>query len=161
MTGVNSSAGLRSTLTPFLAFRPSQSAGEADSTYTYPLSSNDTTAITAIDSYTVDSNGYYRIECVSSFQTEYQQEGARLGSTVAVVSTNYNSNDFITAYSESGFAYQHSGATQMLSGMTIRLIDPSTDQPVVGMGPNSTVFLEVVKGSTVEDKKNGKEKGKD
>ena len=158
VTGVNSSAGLRSTETPFLAFRPSQASGEADSTYTYPLQSTDTTAITAGDSYTVDSNGYYRIECVSSFQTEYQQEGARLGSTIAAVSTNYNSNDFITAYSESGFAYEHVGTTQMLSGMTIRLIDPSTDLPVLGMGPNSTVFLEVVKNPQGESKKN--EKGK-
>ena len=32
-----------------------------------------TTAITATESYTVDSNGYYRIECVSSFQTERSQ----------------------------------------------------------------------------------------
>ena len=158
VTGVNLSAGLRSTETPFLAFRPSQASGEAESTYTYPLQSTDTTAITATEPYTVGSNGYYRIECVSSFQTEYQQEGARLGSTIAAVSTNYNSNDFITAYSESGFAYEHVGTTQMLSGMTIRLIDPSTDLPVLGMGPNSTVFLEVVKNPQGESKKN--EKGK-
>ena len=160
VTGVNSSAGLRSTETPFLAFRPSQVSGEADSTYTYPLQGTDTTAVTATESYTVDSNGYYRIECVSSFQTEYQQEGARLGSTIAAVSTNYNSNDFITAYSESGFAYEHVGTTQMLSGMTIRLIDPSTDLPVLGMGPNSTVFLEVVKSSGNTEGVGGRNKGK-
>jgi hypothetical protein len=135
---------LRSTVMPFLGSRPSQ-GGTDTGAFTYPISSTETKGIRAENAYVVDETGYYRIECVSSFQTEYQQEGARLASTIAAISTNYNSNDFITGFAESGIPYFHEGASQSLSSMMIRVIDPATDQPVVNLGKNSTVFLEVVK----------------
>jgi hypothetical protein len=40
--------------------------------------------------------------------------------------------------------------------MMIRVIDPATDQPVVNLGKNSTVFLEVVKSPSSMDSKGKK-----
>ena len=62
--------------------------------------------------------------------------------------------NFITGFAESGIPYFHEGASQTLSSMMIRVIDPATDALVVNLGKNSTVFLEVVKNpSSVESKK--------
>lgn len=41
--------------------------------------------------------------------------------------------------------YVHLGTPQVISAVKIRIIDPKTNQPVIGLGPNSTIFLEVVK----------------
>ena len=66
------------------------------------------------------------------------------GSVVAVVSKQYNANDFITGYQDSAIAYEHTGAAQTLSSLRVKVIDPLTKLPVKGLGKNSTVFMEVV-----------------
>ena len=68
----------------------------------------------------------------------------RKGSVVAVVSKQYNANDFITGYQDSAIAYEHTGAAQTLSSLRVKVIDPLTKLPVKGLGKNSTVFMEVV-----------------
>jgi hypothetical protein len=83
---------LLSAVMPFLGSRPSQ-GGTGIGAFTYPISSTETKIIRIENAYVVDETGYYR---VSSFQTEYQQEGARLPSTIAANSTNYNNNDSTT-----------------------------------------------------------------
>ena len=60
-------------------------------------------------------------------------------------SLQYNSNDFITGYADSGIAYTHVGATQILSSLRLRVLDPQTKELAGGLGDNSTVILEVVK----------------
>ena len=51
-----------------------------------------------------------------------------MSSVVAAVSKQYNSNDFITGYADSGIAYTHVGATQILSSLRLRVIDPQTKE---------------------------------
>ena len=68
-----------------------------------------------------------------------------MSSVVAAVSKQYNSNDFITGFADSGIAYTHVGATQILSSLRLRILEPQTKELAGGLGDNSTVILEVVK----------------
>ena len=67
---------------------------------------------------------------------------------------NYNANDFITGFGgDSGIPYIHRGTSQILSSLRVRIIDPQTDLSVVGLGPNSTILLEIVKADLEPKKK--------
>lgn len=112
-------------------------------------------------SYVVNDLGYYRVEAETVVSNEYKQEGGRLGNVVGCVSTNYNSNDFITGYgADSGVPYIHAGAAQVISAVKIRIIDPKTGVAAQGLGPNSTIFLEVDKSQQQSAPKGGKEREK-
>ena len=114
--------------------------------------SDDTFTLAGNTQYVINDFAYYRVEAETVFSNDYKQEGGRLGQVVGCVSTNYNSNDFVTGYgADSGVPYIHLGSPQVISAVKIRIIDPKTNQPVIGLGPNSTIFLEVVKGSSPKD----------
>lgn len=49
-----------------------------------------------------------------------------------------------------GVPYQHTGTAQVISAVKIRVIDPVTGEAVVGLGANSTVFLEIIKAEKVK-----------
>ena len=66
---------------------------------------------------------------------------------VAAVSKQYNANDFVTGYADSGVVYEHVGATQILSSLRLRILDPQTKELSGGLGTNSTIILEVVKAT--------------
>lgn len=108
--------------------------------------SDDTFTLAGNTQYVINDFAYYRVEAETVFSNDYKQGGGRLGQVVGCVSTNYNSNDFVTGYgADSGVPYVHLGTPQIISAVKIRIIDPKTNQPVIGLGPNSTIFLEVVK----------------
>jgi hypothetical protein len=112
------------------------------------VQSDNTYSLEGNENYVVDDIGYYRVEAETVFQNDFKKEDSRLGSVVSVVSKNYNANDFITGYGgDSAVPYIHQGNAQSISSVKIRIIDPKTNLPVVGLGENSTVFLEVVKAS--------------
>ena len=75
------------------------------------------------------------------------------------MSKQYNpeckSNDFITGFADSGIAYTHVGATQILSSLRLRVLDPQTKELAGGMGDNSTVILEVQKRPATAGGKGG------
>ena len=119
--------------------------------------SDDSFTLTGNTSYIVNDFAYYRVEAETVFSNDYKQEGGRLGQVIACVSTVYDNNDFVTGFgSDCGVAYYHTGAAQVISAVKIRIINPKTNQPVVGLGPNSTIFLEVVKAPPQPNKLKGK-----
>lgn len=121
--------------------------------------SDDSFTLTGNTSYIVNDFAYYRVEAETVFSNDYKQEGGRLGQVIACVSTVYDNNDFVTGFgSDCGVAYYHTGAAQVISAVKIRIINPKTNQPVVGLGPNSTIFLEVVKAPPQPNKLKGKKK---
>ena len=113
----------------------------------YSVAASDTQGIRATSVLTVDAIGFYLLEVEANFSTEYKDTEGRKGSVVAVVSKQYNANDFITGYADSAIAYEHTGAAQTLSSLRVKVIDPLTKLPVKGLGKNSTVFMEVVQPS--------------
>ena len=97
--------------------------------------------------YTSEEDGYYLIEVESNLQTDFYNQDKRLASTASLASKQYNNADFVTSYAESSIPYQHVGASTLLSSLTLKIIDPGTQEPAVGLGTRSTVFVEVVKGN--------------
>lgn len=110
------------------------------------IATTDTFTLDGDVNYVVDDIGYFRIEAETVISNNFKQQDKRLGAVVGIVSKNYNANDFVIGYGDgSSIAYQHTGVSQVISAINISVIDPLTNAPVVGMGKNSTVFLEVVK----------------
>lgn len=134
----------------FLVGLPPGDVGNTNPQFADPslVSILDTTATTSIDAdepYLVDNTGYYLLEATANFNNDYYDQTSRMSSVVAAVSKQYNSNDFITGYADSGIAYTHIGATQILSSLKLRILDPQTKELAGGLGDNSTVVLEVIK----------------
>ncbi len=152
--------------TTHVTFGDEKDSGIGGTDDKYQIPADDTMALiatTTTDSldadlnYIVDSIGYYRIEAVTAISNDFKKQGERLGAVVGIVNTNYSANDFVIGYGDgSSIAYLHSGAAQPISSVSISIIDPLTNQPALGLGANSTVFLQIVKGSG-EEKKKGKE----
>ena len=146
-TGVNvASAFCRSDFmsTPFLQVIPRTGNG------TYPLAvpvaTSDMRPIIAKLPYTVDNIGFFRIEAITALSNEYNTPNERKSKVTAVVSKNYNTNDFITGYGgDSSLDYEHVGEPTVLNNIRIRIVDPLSETEVENLGPNSTVFMELVK----------------
>ena len=101
------------------------------------------------DTITVNSvGGYFLIECLNAFRST----GGYIDSTEnrhymsAVVSTQYDSNNTVTGYSDSDCAgYVHRGASYLISSVVVRILNPLTKLPVGTLGPNNCIWLQVVK----------------
>ena len=151
-TGVNiASAFCRSDLLsgPFNTIIPREEAnGTADGTYpiAVPVATSDVRPIIAKLPYTVDNIGFYRIEAITALSNEYNTPNERKSKVTAVVSKNYNTNDFITGYGgDSSLDYEHIGESTVLNNIQIRIVDPLSEKEVENLGPHSTVFMELVK----------------
>ncbi len=70
----------------------------------------------------------------------------------AVVSRQYDSNDVITGFSDSGINYEHAGQPYMVKDLQVRILDPSTKLPVTDLGTNNSMIIEVVKPPPVPQK---------
>lgn len=99
------------------------------------------TEIVPKDTYQSDGIGYYLLETVTNFKTDYQTNGT----ITSIMSKQYNNADFITVYAESSIPYQHVGEPIVLSTCTCRILDPTTNNPVGNLGDASVVFLEIIK----------------
>ena len=88
----------------------------------------------------------------ASFQTDFRDSDQRKGGITAILSKQYNNNDFITCYSESSVPYTHIGNTVNLSNLRLRVIDPTTNEVVQGLGDSNVVFFEIIKASNPLDK---------
>ena len=99
------------------------------------------TQIIPKNTYQADRIGYYLLETITNFNTDYVNNGT----ITSIMSKQYNNADFITVYSESSIPYQHIGEPVMLSSIRIRILDPTTNLPVDSLGQASVVFLEIIK----------------
>jgi len=114
-----------------------------------------TKGLEADDTYVLDTTGYYLLEVIANFDTEYKRNDGRQSSIVGVISKQYNASDYVTGYLNSATPYTHQGSPQSLSNFTVRVIDPSTKEPVKGLGGNSTVFMEIVKAPPAAPSRRG------
>ncbi|MDF1853370.1 MAG: hypothetical protein P1U85_21210 [Verrucomicrobiales bacterium] len=108
-------------------------------------SSNDTEPILSGGSFVPEDIGYYLVESISNFNTGFRDTIEKKSSITAIVSKQYNNNDFITAYEESSVQYIHSGNTVFLSDIQINILNPETREVVEGIGKNNVIFFEIDK----------------
>ena len=119
---------------------------------------NDSTGIVASQNFTSEPTGYFLLDVSASFQTDFRDSDQRKGGITAILSKQYNNNDFITCYSESSVPYTHIGNTVNLSNLRLRVIDPTTNEVVQGLGDSNVVFFEIIKASNPLDKNLSKKK---
>lgn len=97
------------------------------------------------------SGGYYLIECLGAFRRlgGYIDTQENRHPICAIVSTQFDSGNCVTAFADSGIPYQHSGLPYLITDVTIRILDPVTKQPVTDLGENNTVWLQIDKQMTL------------
>ena len=89
--------------------------------------------------------GYYLVEIKSLnlAQSNFIDNQENRGNISAIVSTQYNQNDSITGFADSGIPYVHRGTPALISSANVRILDPISKNVPVNLGPNNTVFLQV------------------
>ena len=89
--------------------------------------------------------GYYLVEIKSLnlAQSNFIDNQENRGNISAIVSTQYNQNDSITGFADSGIPYVHRGAPALIASANVRILDPISKQVPINLGPNNTVFLQV------------------
>ena len=114
------------------------------------------------DTITVNSaGGYFLIECLNAFRSTggYIDNVENRRYISAIVSSQYDSNNVITGFSDSDIAgYVHRGASYLISSVVIRILNPLTKVPVVNLGPNNCIWLQIqkqpeIQGQTVAHQK--------
>ena len=127
-------------------------ANSADLQFVQLSATNDSTGIVASQNFTSEPTGYFLLDVSASFQTDFRDSDQRKGGITAILSKQYNNNDFITCYSESSVPYTHVGNTVNLSNLRLRVIDPTTNEVVQGLGASNVIFFEIIKASNPSDK---------
>jgi len=103
-------------------------------------------------SYQSDVDGFFLVEIQSGYENDYFDLDSRHKYINAVISKNYNSFDFVTAYGgQSGMTYIHKGESQSLSSFNVRILNPDKSE-VQSLGENSTIFLQIIKQEAQEEK---------
>ena len=97
--------------------------------------------LTAADS---SNFGYYLVEVQSNFQTNLINEDSNMRSTMGIVSRYYVKDSYTSAGEEASLLYTHKGEPMILSSFNIRIKD-SDRELATDIGPDSTVFLQIVK----------------
>jgi hypothetical protein len=89
--------------------------------------------------------GFYLVEILSLnlAQSNVIDNQENRGNISAIVYTQYNANDSITGFADSGIPYVHRGTPAMISSANVRILDPDTKDVPNNLGNRNTVFLQV------------------
>ena len=89
--------------------------------------------------------GFYLVEILSLnlAQSNLIDNNENRGNISAIVSTQYNANDSITGFADSGIPYIHRGSPAIIASANVRILDPDTKQVPLNLGNRNTVFLQL------------------
>ena len=90
--------------------------------------------------------GYFLVEVNSHFNNELITIDNTKDNVVAIVSRYYEADSFTSAGSEASVVYTHKGAPLLLSSFKCRILTPEKIL-AKNIGPDNTIFLEVVKNN--------------
>lgn len=122
---------------------PSQD-NPATGDFLHYIQTSNNLGIRATADYATEPTGYYLLDVSANFTNDFYDSNQRKN-IVAVLSKQYNNNDFITCYNESSVTYRHVGETVFLSSLRMRVLDPVTSEVVKSLGNQSVAFFEIVK----------------
>lgn len=109
-----------------------------------PDSTNAVIASTPYTELVGNATGYFKIDIQGLAPTELVSSAGTSRSVQAVVTRYYNDGNFTSGSQDSGIVYQHVGAPKMISNLRTRILDP--DNTIAnGLGPDNTIFLEILK----------------
>jgi len=88
--------------------------------------------------------GYFLIRAAFNGSTsEYYDKTDIYDNIVSIVSTQYNSANTITGFSDSAVVYEHLGAPYIISSVAIDILDPLTKQTAAQLGKNNTIIFQI------------------
>lgn len=89
--------------------------------------------------------GIYYIELIGCFRRRggYIDGEQNRHQISMVASAQYQNNDIVTAYADSGIPYVHEGGGYVLSDVYVRILSGTEKTPVVGLGSQNSVFLQI------------------
>ena len=88
--------------------------------------------------------GYFKIEIEGIGHSEVVSSTGTSRTIQAIVSRYYtDGGNFCSAGSDSGIVYTHTGSPQTIASLRCRILNP--DNTLANVGPDNTVFLEVLK----------------
>jgi len=97
----------------------------------------------------VNENAYYLLEIESKFKNNLlTSDFGNMKNICGIANTYFNSSNFTSTNSADSFIYQHSGESQMLQSFGIRILD-SSKSLASGLGPDNTVFLQIIKAPKI------------
>ena len=95
------------------------------------------------------SGGYYLVSC-SGFNNKFAEDTQKRTDIQAIVSRQYDTNNFITAQSDSGIDWENTGDSFLLSDIQIQILDPETKKTAEDLGEKSAVFLQIIKSTAAQ-----------
>jgi len=119
----------------------------AEITDTNPIYSKN--SILALSSKT--TFGYFLVEINSHFQNTLITTENTKDNVVGIVSRYYEADSFTSGGSEASVIYTHKGQPTLLSSFKCKILDPEKAL-AKNIGPDNTIFLEVVKNPQVDEK---------
>ena len=93
------------------------------------------------------SEAFFLIEVQGVFRRTggYIDDKENRISICAIGSTQYLNANVVTIFSDSAIPYIHRGESYTITEATVRILDPVTKEPAIGLGVNSCIFLQVDK----------------
>tara|TARA_R110002072_G_scaffold2589_1_gene21585 strand:+ start:157 stop:1938 length:1782 start_codon:yes stop_codon:yes gene_type:complete len=89
--------------------------------------------------------GYMLLEIRLGLNQDYTGEQNHLKNVFGIITNYYRSNNYIVATSEDGCLYNHIGNSVQINSVRVRLLNPNTLEPVVGLDQDNSVFLSLIK----------------
>tara|TARA_R110000823_G_scaffold273541_4_gene392597 strand:- start:7463 stop:9574 length:2112 start_codon:yes stop_codon:yes gene_type:complete len=109
------------------------------------------------DSPVVNTEGTFyllEIQGLNVTQSDFIDSDETMPNISAIISKQYNANDIVTGFSDSGIPYVHRGEPQMISSARVRILDPTTKNVVSTLGQRNDVFLNLTTARPVYNPQN-------
>ena len=88
--------------------------------------------------------GYFLVEVTAQFRNNYVTTNQTKGNVVAIMSRYYDKDSYTSSGADASLVYTHSGVATLLNSFKCRILD-SDKNLADNIGPDNTIFLEVVK----------------
>ncbi len=89
--------------------------------------------------------GYMLLEVRLGLVQDYTGEQAHLKNVFGIITNYYRSNNYVVASTDDGVLYEHIGNSVQINTIRIRLLNPNTLEPVIGLDEDNSVFLSLIK----------------
>lgn len=140
-----SDAQLRSKITKGLlttqSLFPNFNRNIADADFPILISTDETVQLKGLNIAGI-SDTFYLVEInlgneIFSYKDNYNNQ------IRAIIGSYYESSNWVQGYSTDSITYTHTGNNQYISKLKIRILDPSTKEPVKTIGTNSYVYVAI------------------
>jgi hypothetical protein len=95
--------------------------------------------------------GYYKLEIIGmGLNSDFINSDENSSNMFAIISTQLDSNNFVTAFSDQGLSYTHIGAPYNISKIKVKITNPD-GSPVPTLGNNTSVIIKIIPSNIPED----------